>query len=93
MVSSGATRGIPDGRRIVVKIGSKSLVSAADRFERIAKQVADLRAERRAVVIDLCLLLLCRVGDAIGDGIFRGKFDRGDAELNARDFFKRRGAR
>ena len=51
MVAGGATRGVPDGRRIVVKIGSKSLVSAADRFERIAKQVADLRAERRAVVI------------------------------------------
>ena len=51
MVTSGATRGIPDGRRIVVKIGSKSLVSAADRFEQIAQQVADLRAEQRAVVI------------------------------------------
>lgn len=44
-------RSVPDGRRIVVKIGSKSLVSAADRFERLAAQVAALRAERRSVVI------------------------------------------
>ena len=46
-----ASRSVPDGRRIVVKIGSKSLVSAADRFDRLAKQVADLRAEQRSVVI------------------------------------------
>ena len=49
--SAVASRSVPDGRRIVVKIGSKSLVSAADRFDRLAKQVADLRAERRSVVI------------------------------------------
>jgi glutamate 5-kinase len=45
------TRSVPDGRRVVVKIGSKSLVSAADRFERMAKQVAALRAEKRTAVI------------------------------------------
>ncbi len=44
-------RAVPDGRRIVVKIGSKSLVSAADRFASLAAQVASLRAERRTVVI------------------------------------------
>ena len=50
-MSTPTERSVPDGRRIVVKIGSKSLVSAADRFERLAQQVAGLRAERRSVVI------------------------------------------
>jgi glutamate 5-kinase len=44
-------RSVPDGRRVVVKIGSKSLVSAADRFEKLARQIAAARAERRAVVV------------------------------------------
>jgi hypothetical protein len=38
-----ASRGAPDGRRIVVKIGSRSLVSAADRFRTLATQIAALR--------------------------------------------------
>ncbi len=42
---------VPDGRRIVVKIGSKSLVSAADRFASLATQVAALRSEKRSVVV------------------------------------------
>jgi glutamate 5-kinase len=51
-LSASATgRSVPDGRRIVVKIGSSSLVSAADRFVRLAAQAAELRAERRSIVI------------------------------------------
>lgn len=44
-------RGAPDGRRIVVKIGSRSLVSASDRFTSISRQVASLRAEGRIVCV------------------------------------------
>ncbi|GAB4206221.1 MAG: glutamate 5-kinase [Sandaracinaceae bacterium] len=47
----GGARGVPDGRRIVVKVGSRSLVSAADRFTTLARQIAALRADKRAVVV------------------------------------------
>jgi glutamate 5-kinase len=50
-VSGASPRSVPDGRRIVVKIGSKSLVSAADRFEALARQIAKLHGEGRAVVV------------------------------------------
>ncbi len=48
---SDQARGAPDGRRIVVKIGSRSLVAAADRFRAIAAQIAALRSEKRALVV------------------------------------------
>ena len=42
----------PEGRRIVVKIGSRSLVGAdAGRFAQIATQVLALRAQGRAVIL------------------------------------------
>ncbi|AKF06789.1 glutamate 5-kinase [Sandaracinus amylolyticus] len=46
-------RTAPDGRRVVVKVGSKSLVGdgSGPRFEALAKQIAALRAERRAVLV------------------------------------------
>jgi glutamate 5-kinase len=50
-VSTEVVRSVPDGRRVVVKIGSKSLVSAADRFEALARQIAKLRGEGRAVIV------------------------------------------
>ncbi len=50
-MSIDPVRSIPDGRRVVVKIGSKSLVSASDRFEALAHQIAALRAEGRSVVV------------------------------------------
>ncbi len=46
-----ATRGVPDGRRIVVKVGSRSLVAANDRFATLARQISALRAEKRSVVV------------------------------------------
>ena len=46
-----AGRSVPDGRRVVVKIGSKSLVAAPDRFEVVARQIAALRNEGRSVVV------------------------------------------
>jgi glutamate 5-kinase len=48
---SPPSRGAPDGRRIVVKVGSRSLVSAADRFSTLARQIAALRKEGRSVVV------------------------------------------
>ena len=50
-MSEDGARSVPDGRRVVVKIGSKSLVGASDRFEKLARQVAALRSEGRAIVI------------------------------------------
>lgn len=48
---TSSSRGAPDGRRIVVKVGSRSLVSAADRFATLARQIAALRTEGRSVVV------------------------------------------
>lgn len=45
------SRGVPDARRIVVKIGSKSLVSAADRFAEIAAASARARSEGRTMIV------------------------------------------
>jgi glutamate 5-kinase len=50
-VSETARRSVPDGRRIVVKIGSASLVSATDRFVRLAAQAAELRTHGRSIVM------------------------------------------
>ena len=46
------TRSAPDGRRIVVKVGSKSLVGDREpRFDALARQIAALRAEKRNVLV------------------------------------------
>jgi glutamate 5-kinase len=44
-------RALRDAKRVVVKIGSRSLLAAPDRFARMAAQVAALRAEGRSVVV------------------------------------------
>ena len=48
---SAASRAVPDGRRVVVKIGSKSLVSAADRFATLAQQITTERASGRQMLV------------------------------------------
>lgn len=44
-------RSAPDARRLVVKIGSKSLTAAQGRFAQIAAQIAALKAEGRSVIV------------------------------------------
>ena len=49
--ASASLRRMPDGRRVVIKVGSKSLVAANDRFSTLARQIAELRKEKRSVVV------------------------------------------
>jgi glutamate 5-kinase len=46
-----AARTAPDARRVVVKVGSRSLVGERLRFEGLAAQIAKLRGEKRSVVV------------------------------------------
>jgi glutamate 5-kinase len=48
---SATARRMPDGRRVVIKVGSKSLVAANDRFSTLARQISALREEKRSVVV------------------------------------------
>ncbi len=48
---SEARQALREARRVVVKIGSRSLLASPDRFGRLARQVAALRADGRSVVL------------------------------------------